>query len=118
MDDEKLVRDLFLEYLTQEGHTVVTAGDGRAGLEQFQADAFDLVITDMAMPGLNGEQLAAKIQALTSHTPVILLTGFGDIMKAQGQCPPGITAVVGKPVSLSDLGEAVQDALATRGEGA
>ncbi|MCG3149587.1 MAG: Sensor kinase CckA [Verrucomicrobiae bacterium] len=116
VDDEAILRELFTEYLMQAGHTVVAAADGAAGLEQFQAGPFDLVITDMAMPGLNGEQLAAKIQAVAPSTPVILLTGFGDIMKVQQQRPPGIAVVVGKPVSLSDLHEAVQDALAIQGK--
>src|ERR1019366_6191332 len=87
VEDEPMVRELYAEYLRQEGHTVVVAEDGLAGLAAFQAGTFELVITDMAMPGLNGEQLAAKIRQLSPPMPVLLLTGFGDIMNARGERP-------------------------------
>jgi PAS domain S-box-containing protein len=114
VEDEPAIRTIYANYLTQQGHTVVTAANGRAGLEAFCIGEFDIVISDMAMPEMNGEQLAMEIHRLASRTPVILLTGFGDIMNARGERPAGITAVIAKPVNLKDLRTVVLNALALR----
>ena len=65
---------LLTEYLSEDWHTVEVAGGGEEALEKFRAGSFDLVITDRAMPGISGEELAAGIKALAPETRVILLT--------------------------------------------
>lgn len=108
-DDQDIIGELLAEYLTSDGHRVVVAGDGTAALAQFEAGDFDLVITDQSMPGLNGEQLAMAIAAMTPGMPVILLTGFGDEMQERGTLPEGISLIVGKPVTAADLRRAVHE---------
>ena len=69
---------------------------------------FDLVVTDRAMPVMGGDELAASIERLAPDTPVIMLTGFGDLMAAKGEQPTGVDAVIGKPVTLDALAGAIR----------
>ena len=55
------------------------------------------------MPGMNGDELALKLHQVSPSTPVIMLTGFGDLMAAQRENPDGVDLVLGKPLSLADL---------------
>ena len=107
IDDEPIVLQSVSEMLTQDGHLVKTACNGRDGYKKFNASAFDLVIVDRAMPGMNGDQLAAAIKNVGPEKPVILLTGFGDIMEASGERPEGVDLVVSKPVTLIELRQAM-----------
>ena len=107
VDDEPMGRRLVADYLTSDDHTVETARDGREGLEKFRADTFDVVLTDRAMPEMGGDQLAAAIKQEAPNMPVVLLTGYGDIIQATGEEAADVDVVVGKPVSLSDLRRAV-----------
>lgn len=108
-DDEPMVREVIRLYLVEDGHTVETAEDGSDALKKFQDGVFDLVLTDRAMPELSGDQLAAEVKALRPDIPVVLLTGFGDLMNAEGEKPPGVDAVVAKPFTMMSLRSAVAD---------
>jgi signal transduction histidine kinase/CheY-like chemotaxis protein len=104
VDDEPMVALLLTAYLTSDvHHNVVTASNGRQGLEKFQTGHFDLVLTDRAMPDMNGDQLAASIKQISPETPVIMLTGFGDIMSTTGEAPVGADLVLSKPVTMDGL---------------
>ncbi|HEV2123432.1 MAG TPA: response regulator, partial [Chloroflexota bacterium] len=56
-----------------------------------------------AMPGLSGDQVAARIKRVSPVTPVIMLTGFGDLMHGMGEQPAGVDAIMSKPITLSAL---------------
>ncbi|MBI3880247.1 MAG: PAS domain S-box protein [Verrucomicrobia bacterium] len=103
VDDEPLIREILDEYLRGDVHEVVTANDGQEGLACFHAGKFDLVLTDKAMPNLSGDLMAAAIKEKSPGLPVVLITGFGDIIRASGQKPAGVDLVLSKPVSLSVL---------------
>ena len=105
VDDEPIARDVLTEYLTGDGHHVETAVNGREGFAKFKAGDFSVVITDRAMPEMGGDQLAAMVKEHAAHTPVVLLTGFGDLMNAAGEKPDGVDLVVKKPIRLSTLRE-------------
>ena len=83
------------------------ASDGPEALEKFCHGAFDIVITDRAMPEMSGDHLAEAIKARSPSTPIILLTGFGDIMLAKGDTPSTVDLIVAKPVTMGSLREAV-----------
>jgi CheY-like chemotaxis protein len=108
-EDEPGLRRLVTRSLSGVGHSVVAVADGRAALEAFRRGVFDLVISDRAMPEMDGVRLAAEIKALSPTTPVVLLTGFGDLMRAAGEQPAAVDAVVPKPVTSSALLAAVAD---------
>jgi len=114
VDDDPVVRKSVVAQLNTQAHTVETASNGREGLDRFEAGRFDLVVTDRAMPEMGGDQLAATIQRSAPDTPVIMLTGFGDLMSARGEHPVGVDAVVSKPVTLAALTQAILKVIAHR----
>jgi CheY-like chemotaxis protein len=104
VDDEPLMRQVMSECLMGDGHAVETAPNGRQGLQRFQSGRFDVVVTDRAMPEMNGLELAAAIKQTALRKPVvIMLSGFGDELDTAGAPPPGVDLVVGKPVTLEKL---------------
>jgi CheY-like chemotaxis protein len=107
VEDEPLVREVISVYLTEDKHIIETAANGREGLEKFKTGTFDLVLSDRAMPEMNGDQLAIAIKKIAPMMPVILLTGFGDLMTGAGERPPGVDLVVSKPFTLNTLREAI-----------
>ncbi len=107
VEDEPLVREVLGVYLAEDNHSVTTAENGREGLEKFRAGEFDLVMTDRSMPEMNGDTLAAEIKKLRPVQPVLLLTGFGDIMAGAGEMPAGVDLVVSKPFTLTTLRSAI-----------
>ena len=111
VEDEPLVREVLGVYLDEDQHNVTTAVNGRDGLEKYQAGEFDLVMTDRAMPEMNGDQLAQEIRKLNPKQPVLLLTGFGDLMAGSGEQPEGVDLVVSKPFTLTTLRNAIAKVL-------
>lgn len=111
VEDEPLVREVLSVYLTEDHHQIVMAANGREGLDQFKTREFDLVLTDRAMPEMNGDELAAEIRRLKPNQRVILLTGFGDLMSGSGEHPKDVDLVVSKPFTLSTLREAIAKSL-------
>jgi CheY-like chemotaxis protein len=107
VDDHPMVRDIVSAYLAEDHHVVATAGSAREALEKFQRDRFDLVITDHAMPEINGQELAASIKHLQPHEPVILLTGFADLVNQTSDQSSDVDLVLSKPARLDDLRKAI-----------
>ena len=103
VDNEPMLREIVDALLTDNGHIVATAESGEAALQRLQSLQFDLVITDKAMPRMNGEQMAVAIHAVVPNLPVILMTGFGDLMKVAGEMPPHIRAILSKPITEESL---------------
>jgi len=107
VEDEPLVREVLSVYLAEDKHEVTVAENGRDGLEKYQSGTFDLVMTDRAMPEMNGDELAQEIKKLNSQQPILLLTGFGDLMSGAGEQPAGVDLVVSKPFTLTTLRNAI-----------
>jgi CheY-like chemotaxis protein len=107
VDDEEHVLDILSEFLTMDGHTVESANNGREGLEKFHTGRFDLVVTDRAMPEMSGDQLAATIKRMAPDKPIIMLTGFGDMMKASEENPPGVDYILSKPTKIAEFRKAI-----------
>ncbi|HSY19749.1 MAG TPA: ATP-binding protein [Candidatus Acidoferrales bacterium] len=108
IDDEELIRQLLADCLSHYAHQVVTATNGQQGLDLFRAAAlenrpFEVVITDLGMPKMDGHELARAIKAGSPRTPVIMMTGWGAMMKEKGETVPDVDAVVGKPPQINEL---------------
>ena len=103
VDDEPRLRAVAEALLIDDGHSVVTVASGAAALLRLKQEQFSLVITDKAMPEMNGEQLAAAIARTVPGLPVILMSGFGDIMQTAGEMPPHIRAILSKPLTQASL---------------
>ncbi len=78
VDDDTIFRHMLIEILESEGYEITPARDGKEGLENFKKGTFDLVITDIRMPRMNGFQLAQEIKSLTHNIPIIFVSGWYD----------------------------------------
>jgi len=112
VDDEPLLRELVKEILEHEGHTVETADGGQAGLDAFRAakqsgTAFDVVVTDLGMPHLDGRQLAQILKSESPLTPIIMMTGWGSLMKGE-ELPADVDALLNKPPKIIELQEVLR----------
>jgi len=107
VDDEPVTRRVLESYLTADGHSVVTAVDAEEAMGCFEGAEFDLLITDHAMPGMNGVQLAAAVRRTRVGHPVILVTGFAAGSMGTDEEPPGVDLVMRKPVSRRELRRAL-----------
>ena len=95
VDDQKCIRQLMRELLRDSGLRAETAADARDALAKFKAGQWDLVFTDYAMPGMNGEELAEELKKLKPALPVIMVTGYADVTLERGV----IDSVVEKPLT-------------------
>ncbi|MDB6150952.1 MAG: protein of unknown function, putative Histidine kinase [Chthoniobacter sp.] len=111
VDDQKVIREILVEYLSADLHVVETASNGAEALAQLDANVYDIVITDQAMPGMAGDQLAATLKKKAPQTRTILLTGFGA---SEGEpMREGIDLVIAKPVSQRTLRRALSKVMRT-----
>jgi len=105
IDDEKMILDLVKLALTRAGFEVEIAQDGQEGIKKFDDGCFDLVITDMLMPGINGNNVLEYIRNSDKlYTPVIGFSGTPWLFGSNG-----FDAVFTKPFPLKDLVNSVQD---------
>ena len=111
VDDDQALCDVAEASLINDGHTVEIAYDGEMALTLLKAGQFDLILTDKAMPQINGEQLAAAVHQVAPALPVILMTGFGDLMKTAGEKPPHVSEILSKPFTQAMLRIALERAL-------
>ena len=107
IDDDDLVREVLGVYLAIDQHQITAASNGQDGLTKFFAGEFDVVMTDRAMDGLSGDDVAIEIKKSHPHQPIILLTGFGELMKINDNLPPYFDMIVSKPFNLNKLREAI-----------
>ena len=98
VDDDPQVRHVTASFLAGFGHSTTEAGDGEAALRHLQRDRYDIVVADLAMPGMNGIELAAEIRDRNPHLPVLILTGHADAMQIPADLP-----VLPKPFRSADL---------------
>jgi len=114
IDDEKNIRNGLAEALHGDGYEVACAENGDEGWERFQNGDIDLVITDLKMPGLGGDELLKRILAHAPGFPVIMLTGHGTVETAVAAMRDGAWDFLTKPVDLNHLSLKVKRALDNR----
>ena len=103
VDDEDMFREDLASLLRQQGFACRTAASGEEGLRAAQAEAPDLVLCDLVMPGVGGLEVVSRLTALYPETPVIVLTAFGTLETAIAAFRSGATDYVLKPVVPEDL---------------
>lgn len=114
VDDDPLIIESLRETLRGDAHRVTAVEGGQAGIDAFEAarangEAFELVITDLGMPYVDGRRMAAAVKAASPNTPVILLTGWGQRLIAENQVPPHVDRVLNKPPRLKELRAALAE---------
>jgi DNA-binding NtrC family response regulator len=113
-DDEKNIREGLAAALEMDGYEVVTAADGAEGWKRFGKGDIDLVVSDLRMPGMSGEEFMRRIGAEAPGIPVIILTGHGTVENAVSAMRDGAYDFLTKPVNLDRLSLLVKRALANR----
>ncbi|MFW6139109.1 MAG: ATP-binding protein, partial [Spirochaetota bacterium] len=113
IDDESSLRELIKEILENMGHAVEAADGGRAGIDAFysarkEKKPFDVIITDLGMPGVDGRRVLNTVKEESSATPVILLTGWGEGKYNEEEATWKADEVLGKPPTINDLKRALQ----------
>jgi PAS domain S-box-containing protein len=108
IDDDPIILKSLRDTLEQDGHFVTIAPGGESGIAAFRAangggEPFEVVITDLGMPHVDGRAVAAAIKSSAPEVPVILLTGWGHRLLAEKDLPPHVDKVVGKPPKLAAL---------------
>ena len=110
---------VFESRITKNGHTYVMITEKSSGriskvmvfhdhFDMFRAalrgnEAYETVITDLGMPGIDGNQVARSIKAASPHTPIVMLTGWKGAMQENGESASEVSALVGKPAHASEL---------------
>ncbi len=113
VDDEQPIVDIAKQMVEQLGYTVVTRTSSLEALELFRAkpDEFDLVITDMTMPNMTGEELANELMFVRPDIPIILCTGFSRRVTEKKAKAMGIQAFILKPILRQELAETIRKVL-------
>jgi len=104
IDDDRILNETLAEFLTLKGYRVESAYDGIEAVRSFRPAEHDMVMTDVAMPGMNGWELAAALRVRAPQLPIVLITGYGSGNWNEGYLKKqGIAAVLGKPLDLDQL---------------
>jgi CheY-like chemotaxis protein len=120
IDDEPLLRDLMKSMLGSHGHRVQVADDGESGLGAFRnardrSEPFDVVITDLGVPYMDGRQVAHVLKTESPSTPVIMMTGWGSMLE-ENEEPLYVDSVISKPPQMMEISRALYELQTKREE--
>ena len=112
VDDDPAVRKSIDRVLSSKGYAVITAENGEEALRKLNEEKYDLVYTDIRMPGMSGLDVAEQVKASRPWTPVVIITGYGtDAAEARAKAA-GVSGFVHKPLSPEMIEGSARDALA------
>ena len=119
VDDDPLVLKSLRDALELDGHSVTTADGGQAGIDAFlaaraQGNSFAVVMTDLGMPYVDGRKVSSAIKTAAPETILLMLTGWGQRLVADGDIPSHVDRVLSKPPKLRELREALAHCLESR----
>jgi len=103
VDDEEGIREVLRDFFEGEGFVVLEAADGACALEMAKKEPFDVVLTDLRMPGLDGLQVVKEIRHILPDTAALILTGYPSNESAITAMEIGCDGYLNKPVNLSLL---------------
>jgi signal transduction histidine kinase/CheY-like chemotaxis protein len=107
VDDEQEVGEVVADILTTAGHTAVAVRSGQEAMGRIGAERFDVVFTDLAMPGMTGWQVARAVKDRAPGVPVVLMSGFGVEVAPEDLSTRGVDVVLAKPLQIQDVLRAV-----------
>jgi len=113
-EDDSAVREFVSRALAHGGHDVATANDGLEALSLLDGETFDLLLTDIVMPNLDGIALALKVAKEYPRMPVLLMTGYAAERQRAHNLDVLIHDVITKPFTLRQICDAAEEALAAR----
>ncbi len=111
VEDEEAIRILLSEILTSDGHAVSTASSGQKGIEIFKKESFDLILTDLGMPGMSGWEVSSSIKNLAPEVIVAVITGWGIKFDKNELKQHGVDIIVNKPFKVDQILNLAQEAI-------
>jgi CheY-like chemotaxis protein len=111
IEDEEEVRRLLLDIVTSQGHEAEAASNGNEGLELMRTGDFDLVCTDLGMPGMSGWQVAEEIKRMGKNVPVAVISGWSINLNEPGMREKGVHFIIQKPFQIHQILKLVQEGL-------
>jgi DNA-binding response OmpR family regulator len=103
IEDEAGVRALLEDLFFMEGYDTTSAPDGQQGISRFKAHPFDLVFTDLRMPGISGSDVARAVKQCNANTPVVLVTGWDTEPFEDEIIDSGVDRVLYKPFDMDEI---------------
>jgi len=113
VDDDPRLLVVLSDMLRAEGHPVTTATDGEEAFKLFDPSSYDVVITDLGMPGINGWELAGRVKKRSPATVVFILTGWGESVLAD-ESSQYVDRVIAKPISVEALLDQLAELMRSR----
>ncbi|HET7729383.1 MAG TPA: response regulator [Usitatibacter sp.] len=111
VDDDPVVGRSFDRVLAEKGYAVISAPDGESALERLAQEDYDVVYTDLKMPGMSGIEVARRIKSSRPGMPVVVITGFGTPENEREAHELGTTAFLHKPLSPEAIEDSIDMAL-------
>jgi CheY-like chemotaxis protein len=116
IDDEEEIRILLQEIISADGHVVDIAPDGATGLEKLEEQPYDLVFTDLGMPGMTGWDVAKRVKELNRHIPVALITGYNVSSEPENIKEKGVDLILHKPFHIFEVQQLVAQGIQIKGK--
>jgi CheY-like chemotaxis protein len=113
VDDDPVVATSFSRVLSRDGYVVVTAANAAEALDKLNEGEYDVVYTDIKMPGMDGLELAERVKARRAWTPVVIITGFGTEANERRAKAAGVQGFLHKPLSPEMIEASARDAIET-----
>lgn len=111
VDDDPVVGKSFDRVLSEKGYVVITASNGQEALDKLGAESFDVVYTDIKMPGMDGLEVAERVKAKRPWIPVVIVTGYGTTANEARAEAAGVSAFLHKPLSPEMIEGSAEQAL-------
>ena len=118
VDDDPVVRKSFDRVLSGKGCAVITAESGEEALHKLDEERYDIVYSDVRMPGMSGLEVAENVKARRPWTPVVIITGYGTEAAEARAKAAGVSSFLHKPLSPAMIEDSVRDTLAATTEAA
>jgi PAS domain S-box-containing protein len=115
IDDEEVVRSVLSRTLANVNHQVTLAADGEKGIQLFQEGKYDIVLTDLGMPGMSGWEVCRMIKKISPDTPVGMITGWGAEMSQSKMDEYGLDFLISKPFDLNQILNVVAETMESKG---
>jgi CheY-like chemotaxis protein len=112
IEDEEEVAEIIADMLNEFGHAAGFSTDPRDGLDRFEKETFDIVITDLSMPKITGWLVAEEIRRMNPSVPVIMLTGWGAQLDPEQVKESHVDSVLSKPINRADILNSIDEAFA------
>jgi len=116
VDDDPVVRKSFDRVLSGKGYAVITAESGEEALHKLDEEKYDIVYSDVRMPGMSGLEVAENVKARRPWTPVVIITGYGTEAAEARAKAAGVSSFLHKPLSPEMIEDSVRDTLAATAE--